>query len=1159
MITAPLTALPRTVAVRPVRPHGRGRGAGWMAAVLVAVIAGVVGLDAVRLRAQEAAAEPRRELAAPRVGEVGPEIFYLQDDANRLVPVPGFSYRDFVELFRMREGLPAVIQPPDAVLENIVVALDLATTGPTCPATVTCTVRQSRAGWVHVPLDLEGLLITAPPRHEGPGRMMVDADPLRGGYRAWFDTKPDDTQQPRHTLVLEGVVAVDRQPSSAAVALQLPLAIVSRVDLRTDRVDPVVAVVPAPPQRIATTAAAAGSVVDIAGLSGNVRIRIADRGAAAGQESSAWGAVPQASVESLVRIDGRNASTEATIRLENLPPETAAVRVTLPPRTTLRGVRDPAAITARGGTDEKPHADIAIARDEAGRATIELQCERPVDPAAAKGQEILGFAVEQVVPWRQWGRVSLVVEGEWRAEWTVPAGIRRVDPPPTARRPGFVAAFAYDSQPAALPVRILPLRSRVVIEPEYRYDVTATRIGMQARLRVAARGAAVTGISLGLEPGWNIDDVGPAGVVDTTGWTSAGGKITIPFLQALSGDATIEIRGSRPLDRSAERLTWKLPVPQADLVGPAAVVVGADSDIEILPDAAAMRGLVRQAGSGQSRSDADGTALLYRLDTTEGVFAATRRFLPRRVDAAIAAQAAIDEAEIGVEESIRLTVEHVPLEYLELAVPETVIAGGSLEVRQDDTLLDPLDVGEAARDARSPTAGASPAIRCLRALLPVPLLGKGEILVRYRLPAPRIPPEATVAVDLPLVMPLEARIERQSIVLDGADALAVSVRGEAWKPEAGPAAAATTWATAKRHDAVPLAVAARPRIATGRAVVEAAWLRTHLRLDRREDRYSFVIDGAGERLTVTVPCRQEPDAADGVQCEVKIDGSPAAVGSRADGRFVLDLPPAAAGRRRLVEIGLSTPRNQGGWARLAAGLGMPELVSLEPPVFADGVTQRRFYWEIVTRADEHVCLPPTRWTAQQQWQWGPTGLNAEPVVSPAALGEWIGRTAGTTAAAGGAGPTLERQDPPLAGRRSVYSGVGTPGAATIGLMPTWCLVLVASGVSLACGLAFAYRPAARRPAVAVPVLATAAVAAAAAPDLGPLVAMAAAPGAVLSAVAWALRAWCDRDRSRRQPAFRGQVSSSSLTRSLPAPPSLIVSASAARGEGSVTAAGRQER
>jgi hypothetical protein len=1074
----------------------------------------------------------------PAVGEVGPEIFYLEDDAGRLVPVPGFSYRDFVDLFRLQQGLPAAVQPPAVVLENLLVRIDLdpdpdpsATRG----ATVECKVRQTRAGWVHLPLQLDGLLLTEPPRHEGPGRMIVDADRAHRGYRAWFDARPEAGAEARHEIVLRGRVPVDTSTTHDSVGLRLPAATTSVVELRTSRQAAEATVSPAAPeQRIATRLDAARTVVTVAGLAGAVRIRVAEAGAADG----GWEAVPAAFVESAVRVDGRTAFFEAAVRLENLAPDTARVLVSLPPRATLRSVRPPAAIVDRGGTDEQPTAVVSIDRDATGRALVELECERPIDPTGGQDFDAIGFAVGQVEPWRQSGRVSLEVGGELQAVWSDGSGVRRTDPPAAGRRPAFVAAFAYDAQPASLPVRVRPRRSRVVIEPEHRYEVAATRIGMQSRLRINASGAPAESIAIALDDGWNLDDVGPAGIVDTGGVTIGSGTVTIPFLQPLAGEAVVEVRASRRIDREAEKLSWRLPLPRADLVAPAVVSITSASDIELMPDAAASTGLVRQTGGGLPRTEGGGITLAYRVDSPPGVFAAARRFLPQTVESAVDVRLVVDEAEVAVTESIRLEVAHVPLEYLELRVPEAVAASESLEVRQDGILLYPFDVASAQREEDVGTGSS----RLMRAILAAPLLGRGGLEIAYRLPTPALPPETTVAEDLPLVLPEGGRIERQSVRVDPADMLAVDLRGDAWRRSGEAIDGPLEWVAARRQDAVPLAIAARPRVAANEVVVEAAWLRTHLLPEGREDIATYALAGRFEPTSIVVPIAGGDPLA---SCEARLDGVALPTTNHPDGGFAVELPRAAAGRR-LLEI-RTAAAGAAGWI---ARLGLPAPVRLEPPIFSSGVTQRRFYWEITARPDEHLVGAPIRWTSQQRWRAGLTGLEQSPIVSSDVLAAWV------RDAAGGAAPAAV--DPPLVERRAVYSGLGPPGPATIWIVPTWFAVLAASGTTLAAGLALAYLPGARRPAVIVPALAVLSLAAAAFPALAPLAAQAAAPGAALAALACGLRAYFDGDvgRGGRSPA--ATVSASSLTRAVLPQPSLIVAGSSLRRrEESAVSTGRR--
>ena len=1127
-----------------------------------------------------------------QIRESAPEIYYVQDDAGRLVPVPGFRYRDFIDLLRIREGLPGLPEAPAAVLENVVVRATLAGeptadeagargTQPTCSVSVELSIRQARAGWVSVPLGLDGLLLTSAPTHDGPGRMLLEsaggdaapatAGPQSGGYRLWLSAPAGGADADiRHVVRLAGTIAVDAAPTHEAIALELPRATASLLEIKTARDQPLVSVrPPSLPSRIGPTAEGDGSIVTLVGLSGPVKIRLGDRRGEAGMqdanEAVVSSAVPQSFVETIVRIDGRGAVTEASLRLDNLPAGTDTIRVTLPPRSALRSIRAPATLVRVEGTETRPVAVVRVDRAADGRCIVDLESERPIDPTGREAFESLGFAVEDIPLWRQWGRTSLVVEGDWQVEWDDADGNRRIDPPPSARRPGFVAAFAFDAQPARLPLRVRPRGSRVVIEPEYRYDVAATRVSLDARLRVSVRGAPASRIVV-LLGGWDIDEVGPSSVVDAAAISTEAGRLVIPFVQPLSGDAVVEIRGGLPLGPGVDRVEWRIPSPQADLVGPASIVVASQSDIELLPDAEAIQGLVRHVAPTTLRTDSDRATLAYRLDGTDGTFAATRRFLPRRVDASVSAQADIDDADTLVRQTIRFDVAHVPLEFVTLDVPEAVARTGTLEVRQNGQLLNPIEEAAFGEEPAGPSiddessAGgrppAVPGVR-LRAMLAQPLLGAGEVTVHYELPTPSVLPETTVAEDLPLVMPFGARVGRQSIVLSAPETLSVDVRGTAWKRDlAGPGSAAAsgrTWTTARPQEVVPLALSARQRVSLGETEVEAAWLQTQISGSRRQDIFAYAVTSSAERLSLMLPAAAmaETDAVvdgEASAIEVRLDGRRQPDALRADGRLVVELPQRSSASSSLLEIVWSRPQHHA-FAGRGMAARMPTIVDLDAPAFLQGTIERRFYWEVLLEPDDHAIRRTGRWTSQQRWEWSGFGLQQVSVVSRGALAAWLAAAAGDAAVDS---PRL-RGDPPGAGQRVVYSGVGPPGSVRLWVVPTWLLVLAVSGPILAVGLLGVYQSWMRRGPAVLATMAVISLAAAMAPDLAPLVAQAAIPGVALTALAAALSGWLWMPGMRpARPA--GAVSASSLTQAA-APPSLIIAPSAMRGNADVTAAG----
>ena len=1088
-----------------------------------------------------------RDPEAP-IREIEPELYYLENDAGRLVPVPGFQYRDFVELVRLREGMPKLPTAPEAVLEQFDMRVDVRPGRPTLasesgatppepdaanadPAIaevegpgglrIEMTVVQASTGWVGLPLELSEALFTQAPQHEtlegAAGRFLLDANADGTGYRGWFQGEPGT----RHRVVLTGRLPVERSGGTVQFGIDVPRANASRLTLLSEVDDPTVAVEPAglPPQL--EKGLEGGSVVSLVGLVGPTRIRLSSERSLL----EPLAAAPHATSELVVTINGRQAKTEAVIAFEHLPPGRRTITLRLPAYAKLESLAAPSGLVSLQGSDQAPKAVVSVDPDASGRAVIELICEAPVEPDG-RSLEVLGFGISEIPAWRQWGQISVLVEGDWQIDWSPPGPLRRVDPSLALRRRGCVAAFAYDAQPASLPLQVRPLRSRVVVEPEYRIRVAASRVELEARLRVAVRGAPISQLRVGLE-GWEVEDVGPAGLVDISTIVENAGGVDIPFVQGLSGDAVVEIRAARSVAPDAERIEWTFPTPAADLVGPATVVILPESDIELTPDVDAIDGLVRQVTSPSAnraidplppllRSEgtgaagrAENTAIAYRLDGPSGRFAATRRFLPRRVAASLTARLDVRPTEVTVDETLRFDVAYVPLEVVELLVPESVVASGTLEVRQGDRLLasqpaaaveppsppgaddspviDGASTGGGSGTESDAGGGLLPTVRT-RVMLPTPLLGSGELTIRYRLPATPPPQETTLAEDVPLVMPAGARFGKQSVTLEAARGLSVEVRGESWKREMAVQGTALprSWASSRPQESIRLAIAAEPQ-SFGETVVDAAWLQSRFLPDQRQDIYRYRIATSVERLEIDLPPGTLGESADPSRVEVLLDGRPIADAVRTDGRISLNLFTAGAVREYAVEIVVRRDRSSA-W----------DPAELTAPVFSDGAVERRFYWELRLSPEEHLLTSPRGWTAQQEWAWGTLGFLPRAIISPEMLRTWVAPQSAATADPVGAMI-------PYADRRLVFSGVGHPKTARLWIVPTWGLVLACSGPSLLIGLLLVQWPRLRRPSVVMLMAIAVTAAAAVSPWLALLLAQAALPGLLLSLLAAGLR------------------------------------------------------
>ncbi len=179
----------------------------------------------------------------------------------------------------------------------------------------------------------------------------------------------------------------------------VPPATASRVEIRSPRDAPSVAVRPAslPPVVAPAAEGETGTVVSVVGAAGRVEVRVSD-----GQANDPNViAVPDVMVESVVRVDGKTAMTEATLRVANLPADVSSLRIALPDRTMLRRVLEPAVLVQRAGTLESAEIIVRVDRNLDGLAVVGLECERAIDASGRSVFNPLGFTVSGIPDWRQ--------------------------------------------------------------------------------------------------------------------------------------------------------------------------------------------------------------------------------------------------------------------------------------------------------------------------------------------------------------------------------------------------------------------------------------------------------------------------------------------------------------------------------------------------------------------------------------------------------------------------------------------------------------------------------------------------------------------------------------------------------------------------------------
>ena len=105
----------------------------------------------------------REEPESQDVMQVEPNLYYVEDDLGRLIPVPGFRYRDFIDLVRLRDGLPAQPEMPGVILEKLRIKIVLPAPAEKsvtyADINVECVMRSMRQGWNMLPIQLPELII----------------------------------------------------------------------------------------------------------------------------------------------------------------------------------------------------------------------------------------------------------------------------------------------------------------------------------------------------------------------------------------------------------------------------------------------------------------------------------------------------------------------------------------------------------------------------------------------------------------------------------------------------------------------------------------------------------------------------------------------------------------------------------------------------------------------------------------------------------------------------------------------------------------------------------------------------------------------------------------------------------------------------------------
>ncbi|MGO9115397.1 MAG: hypothetical protein ACLP9L_39810 [Thermoguttaceae bacterium] len=1058
---------------------GKNWAAGLLHCLLLACSIPLAAQDVGPLRSPDKdspASAETTEGSPRRIEETRPSLYYLKDKQGNLQAVPNFTLEDFEKLYKLEHQLVQGDQRPRYSLQEMLATGTVNTAGQ-AELSIQFRILVREDQWTRIPLRLDQAVLRETAQYQGSGEHFLSFEGEGDGFVAWVRGAAGQ----QHQITLKMLVPLTMVGQETRLRLLAPRATTSQLKLKVPYAKAMARV-----SEGATLQTPGGdnkeTELTVVGLNGDFELSWHSADAAPGRMAAleAFGNIA-------TRLDGRGVETEATFSVRSYGDAFDRFQIRLPPDAefvpgaasgyTLTAVNAGAAPSSSG---RQRLVEVRFAKRTVGPVEVRLSTKRAASLApATRGDnwlELAGFEFPEAT--RQWGTIAVSVAGDWQVLWGPSRGVRQIDQLPDAlRRKDVTAGFEYFAQPPSLTARLVPRKTRIGVDPEYVLLVDSDQVRLEARLRYTVRGARVFAVDIAM-PDWQIDEVGPEGVVAIDGVPAgaSGPVLSLPLVSPTIGPFEIRLKAHWQLPAEAKSLSLRLPQPQASAPAAAVVAVIPADNVEILPDSQATTGLLRQQVAVPLELPLrQQEPLFYRSDAPKAVFAAELRRHRQKITASVASRVMMDPAGGRVDQKFVYTIAYEPTDYFLLEVPRELSAKGRMVLNYEDQILVPVVLSEETDDGVKPLR--------MRVALPKSCIGPCEITARYSLT-----PTAGAAdgnIHVPLVMPLDAELTGNSVLITPGAEQQVEVVSGAWTAVAsglGQAASSRTLelVAAQRTAGISLKLHGESG-GDAAVVVDRAWFQTCLTKSAaaaRQDRAVLQLTTRRHELEITLP-----EGAARNRASVQLNGMPVNPRLRAERVLVIPLSADAEPASYRLSLQYDFPGARATWGAM----------KFEFPSLGDDAWIQRAYWQLLLPPEEHLVVSPGELTGEFVWGWNHFYFGRQPVLSQTDLAGWVD-------------PGHTDSTPALTGMNVyLFSSLGRIGRCEIVTVGRSTIVFVSSGIALLAGLLLIYVKAARHPVVLLMATAILAGLAATYPELALMAAQASAVGLALALLAAFLR------------------------------------------------------
>lgn len=649
-------------------------------------------------------------------------------------------------------------------------------------------------------------------------------------------------------------------------------------------------------------------------------------------------------------------------------------------------------------------------------ATLTITARTPItndlDDGVLAKRQITGFGV--VGARKQHGRVRVVKSQD--APFTVSpvfGASSALDATPDDK--DGEETFVFFSQPFKLAAESYKRETIVNVKPEYQLFVGDAGLRLRARFLFSIYGSKIRELKINFN-GWSLVEINESASAPTRPLRKEDDATVFPLATPTDGEAVFEVELARDLDAPLEvdapptRVLLPTPIPVADRVEPAALVVVSENDVETVPAKDEIVGLAEKSARAfalnlEIPKDARQTPLYYQTraltrdpsnddkpKVAAPVLALDLQRRRQEINVVVKTDATLNEkGETKVVQTFEYQIEREPLEYFSFKAlvdaakeserPVKCFVDGKARLIELVPKREPVDDLEEFRSDDDQIVKSNE-YAYYRVNLDAPKIGSCVVTLQYELKDYPIEPGQTTHVKIFLYQPT-----RNVDDLDDGDALvgnsltfttptgvsaryATATNDAASNDESG---MASFWRIDKkttsddgRTETVACSSVASEYEAkfkieketeTDVAVVDRAWIQSWLNNSMRVDRAAFRVSCKQEVLNVKLP-----DQALADRVSVSLNGAPLAAGSDLSRGFALKgrvvqipIPEELRANRFTLDLSYVVPQGVGKRGRCEAQL---------PAFDQTRVWVRRAYWQLVMNGDRLVVVDPKTWTPE---------------------------------------------------------------------------------------------------------------------------------------------------------------------------------------------------